>query len=147
MTDERPILFLDVDGVLNTTGVYFSTDFNPAAVSNLKEVLEQTNVQVFVISQWRLSPRHLDNLRAKFTEAGIRAEAITGTTVEIDLFERNLEVRAAIEKHKPARFAIVDDEPAYYGDDHELKQNAVFVNPKEGLNETAKEKLLERLTK
>ena len=31
MTDERPILFLDIDGVLNTTGVYFSTDFNPGS--------------------------------------------------------------------------------------------------------------------
>ena len=63
---ERPLIFLDFDGVLNTenhfakmtvegvpTRDYYGPKFDPKAVANLQKIIEATDAWIIVSSSWR----------------------------------------------------------------------------------------------
>jgi len=147
---DRSMLFLDIDGVLNTSGEYFNPDFNEESVARLKNICDTTGAGVVIISQWRLIPECMTYLRTKFASLGID---IMGVTPQIHLHGRAREIQDYIFYNYPTNghsLAIVDDQPAYYA----FKTNgvepradqAVFVNPKVGIDEAAENRLIKLLT-
>jgi len=61
------IIFLDIDGVINTTKYHF-TKFDEECMDNLLEIINKTNAKIVVSSSWRDE----DNIRMKnnFLEHG-----------------------------------------------------------------------------
>lgn len=104
------VLFLDVDGVLNSEA-WFSrhkdpawNEVDPAAVALVNDVLENTGAKLVLSSTWRLVAVARDELRA----AGL---PIAGATPRIDTNNRGEEIRAWLDNHPGVtHFAIFDDD-------------------------------------
>ncbi len=109
--EEKPVLFLDVDGVLNsmdwftTAPLKRATDLNPAAVKRIKRVLVVTGARIVLSSSWRHHDAWIQELR----DAGLE---ITDKTPRIDGAPRADEIRAWLNDHPEVKtIAIVDDDP------------------------------------
>lgn len=79
---DRPILFLDIDGVLNSLeyakgkearGEKGCLGIDPAAVVHLQRIVDETDCSIVLSSTWRLGPPGtLSNVRGKLVAAGMR---------------------------------------------------------------------------
>lgn len=133
----RPTIFLDIDGVLNTSKNYsaynsermrrnvrFGTLDDPSVellfderlVANLNSLTEQSKAQIVVSSSWRL---HYDgkgvtgqtfvDLAQLFGEVGITGDVVGPTPVQI--YERGSAVEAWLrESGETRKIVILDDE-------------------------------------
>jgi CheY-like chemotaxis protein len=110
------VLFLDVDGVLNSGDWYRSArpqpsgieiallDLDPAAVARLLTVLELTGAEVVLSSTWRLVPQYITMLR----ESGI---PVDGMTPRMDGAARCREIAEWLGAHPEVQtYAIIDDD-------------------------------------
>lgn len=111
---DRPVLFLDFDGVLNLGPGWRVTrpTFAPGPMVQLDRVVRETDCAIVVSSAWRVefSPRALGRLLHK---AGLsRPECVIGKTPDLSQSgaNRGHEIWAWLEnaKHKGA-YAIADD--------------------------------------
>ena len=129
----RPLLFLDVDGVLNTTTMAGGAALHPALLRRLAALVRETECEIVLSSSWRNEPTHRETLlaaldalgvaRARFVDATPRlspaaaAAALEGTSgpkaggaalraAEIALYA---EARAATTLAPPRPWAVVDD--------------------------------------
>jgi len=92
------ILFLDIDGVLNSTrwsmsrglADYWPTsEVDPAAVAVLNEVISRTSAKIVVSSTWRLG-HSLDQLRDILVRSGLKDRGtIIGKTPDFSRIERH----------------------------------------------------------
>ncbi len=72
------IVFLDIDGVLNSEVYYKSVNtkvkdwdrFKPEAVRLLKQLLDETNAKIVIISSWRFGAKEL--LIKELTKSGLK---------------------------------------------------------------------------
>lgn len=123
------VLFLDIDGVLNSeqSAVYYNrlnvengglTDFPcPIAKSNLHSILEEfPDLKIVVSSVWRLGET-LESMRGVLASyAMVKPERVIGTTPCIrkeggGSVPRGLEIQAWLDRHPEVeRFVIVDDD-------------------------------------
>lgn len=116
------ILFLDVDGVLNTFA-YIMENLNKgqtpednakmimsAKVALLNELIQKTGCKVIVNSSWR----RIEGWWQSFELAGINMEAIEGVTDCLDGKLRGDEIQLWMDRHEIPREDIVifDDLPA-----------------------------------
>lgn len=119
------VIFLDIDGVLNsmdwykrrerypaprTMDQYNEKEFDPEAVRLLQGIIEKTGAKIVLSSTWRL---HEDNVEAIKKFVGIEILDLTprmprpaGTSVEY--CERGKEIDAWIEKNIEDRGEVVD---------------------------------------
>jgi hypothetical protein len=122
------IIFLDVDGVLNTSEsldghreTYTDLDemllasFDERCVERLLQVLDQVpNAKIVISSSWRNSE---DNVRVLEKRLGVYANRIIGSTVRFSHGFRGLEVEHYLLSHfrkKTIRYAILDDENDFF---------------------------------
>lgn len=81
-----PILFLDIDGVMNTTTSFPSKCeiFTSSAVENLKEIVTATGCDVVISSTWREDK--MNRLHAVLKAHGLRivSENVIGSTPLLD---------------------------------------------------------------
>lgn len=109
------VLFLDVDGVLNSAE-WFARDcstksddlglrsVNPAAVKLIQHVLEVTGAKLVLSSTWRLIPDYVQTL----VQAGL---PIVAKTPVLKSSNRGDEIVAWLETHPGVEcYAIVDDD-------------------------------------
>ena len=123
---ERPILFLDVDGVLNSHtyirrggSVNCRTDgIDPEAVKHLQRIIDETDCSLILSSTWRLI-HSLSDMRGKLIAKGARSPCpLRGKTTDlssrggtIERHSRGLEVNAWIQSAGfKGRFVCVDDD-------------------------------------
>lgn len=107
------VIFLDVDGVLNTPAAMMLDRVNPWAISselveNLKRVVENTEAKIVVSSSWRIYRESLDALTGVLREHGMNVLSITGN---LDPEPRFKEIQMWLDDNdEVSRFAIFDDD-------------------------------------
>jgi hypothetical protein len=126
MRTQRPIIFLDIDGVLNRSSGYARSNDHVVEMdllARLKSLVASTNVRVVLASTWR---HEADGVQ-KAREVGIPFEDILP---DLRPHSRGTEVKAWLANHPNVeRFAIIDD------DDDGYENMPLFQpNPYKGLS-------------
>ncbi len=111
-----PILFLDVDGVLNRCG-RSPVRLEPDLLANLVKIVESTDCQIVLSSTWRVMPNAMIELTAALSDLGLVIHGMTpdlarkhGASSVWVAVERGMEIQAWLDAHgNPPRFAILDD--------------------------------------
>lgn len=161
----RRVLFLDFDGVLNSTqhfirtrraeslehiqhfaslheleSRYASGEFCPVAVSNLLHVLEESpETDIVVSSSWRCG-RSVAELRDLLAALGVPAERVIDKTPEKLHRSRGHECGLWLDEHpEVTTFAIVDDDTDFT---ERTRPRLVRTDPHHGLLYTDARKLL-----
>lgn len=120
------IIFLDIDGVLNTrkhlqrqkqeTGYMSSLDWSPIACRHVTLLCQQYDARIVVSSTWRYN-HNLEELRQFFADNDIDPGLVSGTTPaligerELGSYQRGEEIARWLEDHDCGTFVIIDDMP------------------------------------
>lgn len=126
----KPILFLDIDGVLNVIpqgrdkyGALFHTNFE----SNLKRIIDKTGADIVISSTWRMSG--LEVMKKMWTDRNLPGDVVgitktadkivdTGLTDYYDLVCRGDEIELYIKENGITNYCIIDDDDDFL--DHQL---------------------------
>lgn len=165
----KKILFLDIDGVLNTKWWYSQMDrntpkdkygyaFDPKAVANLKRIVEETGADIVISSSWKcMGHSQMEdmwkerNLPGKIV--GVTPNSVSDnllTDADIDSMEqfhiRGEEIKEWLTKHGKhvSHYAIIDDMDNMLP---EQQSHFVNTNPEVGITEDDAEKTIEILNK
>lgn len=123
----RPIVFLDIDGVLNIVG---SNDFNRECVENLNMLIAATDAEIVVSSSWRVF-HDFEDLCGVLAGAGVEAPIKDVTCVSnCHLCCRGNEIQDWIHDGKIDNYVIIDDSNDML---YTQKDNYVQINPYVGL--------------
>lgn len=164
------VLFLDFDGVLNSmdnmivqgnlwniNNIHKSRDefghlFDERCVRWLRYIVEKTECKIVVSSTWRLSG--LNTMKLMWEMRDLPGEVIDCTPTKVSKItintysrtkyngERGYEIQEWIDKYKPEKYCIVDD-----NDDMLSHQYFVKTNPNYGLDMTAAHSIKEILNR
>ena len=162
----RPVLFLDVDGVLNGMSLDFdeapvgcgllerkSREMLPHLVARLTRVLVETGCDVVVSSTWRkrFKPAEIAEMLTMRGMPAYLTDRFVGQTDEEPVpydwpnrsgRQRGLQIQRWIDTHRPgAIFAIVDDDAMGLLTDTHLVQTDTLV----GISDDDVERLVELL--
>lgn len=111
MSFPRRIIFLDVDGVLNSDRSHSMKALSRGNLRVLERLVRDTRAEIVVTSTWRKFPEYLARLSHTLSYRGMW---ITGRTMELG-DDRALEIRmwlAANQSINPGmRYVIIDDLP------------------------------------
>lgn len=106
------VLFLDVDGVLNS--YQSSKQLDDSMIYHLGRIVSKINLKIVLSSTWRLYSDSLVELEVRLAKDGI---SIFDTTVHlvpakmsIPSVERHFEIQEWLDRHKVEKFAILDDD-------------------------------------
>ena len=123
----KPIVFLDVDGVLNTVD---SHDFNRECIENLNMLIAATDAEIVVSSSWRIF-HDFEDLSAVLAGAGIEAPIKDVTVVSnCHLCCRGDEIQDWIHDGKIDNYVIIDDSTDML---YTQRNNYVQIDPHVGL--------------
>lgn len=133
------VLFLDIDGVLNTprTAKLFGNQFiNPFLVTLVAQIVTATGAKLILSSNWRIDEKEL--VEKALTVHDLQ---IFDCTPMIDLNEvhpRSKQIQHWLDGKELERFAILDDDPKA-----NLKEGSFFqVDETIGLNKEITEKVI-----
>jgi hypothetical protein len=133
-----PLVYLDIDGVIVTdrsTKLGGAGYIPPGSAAMVVDILDQTGARLVVASTWR---RDAD-CRDKLAKAGIGQDRyfIDWRTPDLlpeeeiaNLPVRGSEIDRHLQRHRPARYVILDDDPGMLP--HQ-KHFHIQVNPSIGL--------------
>ena len=165
------VIFLDIDGVL-ATNLQFQMNkqkfqekhawadelrvpypFDPGCVKVLNEIIETTDAEIVLSSDWKLHWNILE-LHEIFKQNGvIKSPRTTTLNITVDDFdleeERSYQISEFIKKFKPKQYVIIDDlEVGPKMESVEGQDRYVKTKDSEGLKQTGvKEKILEKINK
>lgn len=115
------VLFLDIDGVLNSEKYARSLakggmlGIDPEAVRILDEILEATGAKIVLSSTWRLYPDLRADVRKNVGE-------FIDVTKSLRSGFRGDEIREWLERHpEVTEYAILDDDSDFYADQYLYK--------------------------
>lgn len=159
--ENLPIVFLDIDGVLNRTKHAKHIRFEEDLVERLKRIVDQTNAQIVISSFWRHFHEYIAYVLDRY---GIAASRVVGATPGLghhkdskmidrssdDIKEytcRSQEIKVWLAKHAPenANYVILDDRPS--AADGTQLERFVFCKTELGLTEEDADKAIEILTR
>ena len=140
------IIFLDVDGVLNSMNYLiklyeekhecyfgFGVPFDPNCLKNLKELVTQTNSKLVISSTWRKSPKGIEILLENLKKYELEKSVIGYTPISTTNCTRGTEIKTYLSKLKKdtskINFIILDDE----SDMDELLPHLIQTDEKLGL--------------
>lgn len=114
----KPILFLDIDGVLNTFGSQPQggiLGLSPVHVGRLKRILDTVPCDVVLSSTWRIIGRNLAKAELMMESIGHDFHSTTpsGGMTQGGLFvalKRGDEIKEWLKRYKPAHFVVLDDD-------------------------------------
>jgi len=141
-----PFIFLDIDGVLATNqapkiskSLWYNErayPFNKHCVNILNQILEKTNAELILSSDWRrvFDLNELDKI-FKFNKVVKSPIAITSV-----LFNRDNEIREYVMVNKLSKFVIIDDS-LLVG----YKERLIKTNPEKGLQTEHLRKIIKLL--
>lgn len=149
------IVFLDIDGVLNTGWWYSQMDgntpkdkygyaFDPRSVANLKKIVDETGAEIVISSSWKSFG--LSELEDMWQERGLPGKLIGITpnsvsdemllNADLDHMEifsiRGMEIKEWLDKHgkKVSHYVIIDDMDNFLP---EQKSHFVQTDPEVGI--------------
>lgn len=144
------VIFLDIDGVLNSMNFYdrlkaegvpaSETHYvlDPKATDVLAKVVQSTGAWIVVSSTWRMHEKHMGYLTKHLQSFGL---SIADVTPHLNT-ERGDEIKAWLEKHPDVTaYAILDDD----SDMGDLMPHLVQTSFQTGLQRTHALKLMELL--
>jgi hypothetical protein len=144
--DELPaVLFLDVDGVLHPTTVkHPRQQFKAECMALLREVVEQTGATIVLSTMWRLHAEAREHLSAKLAEHG--CPQFVSRTRDIAQWQRQREILAWVNKHRPVTWVAVDDWPLHETagcprESAEMNGHFVQTRPRHGLQRDRAERI------
>lgn len=151
------VLFLDIDGVLNTKYWYTQMDrntpkdkygyaFDPNSVANLKRIVEDTGAEIVISSSWECMglsqmedmwrDRNLPGRIIGITPNSVSDEMLLNADIDsIELFHiRGEEIKEWLMKHakRVSSYAIIDDMDNMLP---EQQSHFVQTNPEVGITE------------
>ena len=164
------VIFLDIDGVLNTERQHdrcvnlgadqvdnFGYAFDPVAVANLKRIVDETGADIVISSSWKfwgLSTmqklwvnRELPGKLIDVTPNNVSDEMLL--SVDLDLMElpagKGSEIKEWLETkgQQVTHYAILDDLPDMLP---EQQSHFVQTDPRVGITKDDAEKIIEILT-
>lgn len=150
----RPIVFLDFDGVLNTeqyqaqlavngkpTKDTWGPLFDPLAVENLRRILDATNAQIVISSSWRYV-HSLDSLRMMWKVRELPGEIRDTLACGATYISRGEEIEYWLKRNERPDYVIIDDL-----DDFSPAQRYHYVetNPIVGISEVDAQNAIEIL--
>jgi len=120
------LIFLDIDGVLNSTSFYKSRrkgeysptdDIDPKAVNLLNELCKEASAEIVISSTWRKG-HTLDELRYFFSFHGFTGNIISVTPVGGAITCRGAEIKSWLYNSAPTfdysrdynKYVIIDDD-------------------------------------
>jgi len=136
-TKYPPILFLDLDGVINPYG-----NSSKEPLNQLYRIIDETNCRIVLSSMWRLKGQEIaeNNMREHL---GYQGPKIYSITPDLKGAPRGNEIAAWIASNlEPMTcWAVVDDidEMEY------VRHRFVQTNPRIGLDEMAADRIIELL--
>jgi len=105
------VIFLDVDGVLNSVEDRFSWEIETDKhMEYLKNIIDKTGAAIVVSSSWRILPSMMSRLRSRLKDFGMD---VYSKTPEIHTRDRHRgdEIRKWLQENPGVKkFAILDDE-------------------------------------
>lgn len=140
-----PVVFLDVDGVLNNTVSFPSVRLDTACCQRLVRLVSDTCARVVISSTWRLTPFLRLELAQALWRQGLPLDAFVGTTRDIHLRRRQEEIAQWLEEHpdRVTAYVVLDDTPF----PHESSVGrAVWTNPEVGFSDKDLEQALLHLS-
>ncbi|HEX2600072.1 MAG TPA: HAD domain-containing protein [Terriglobales bacterium] len=139
------VLFLDIDGVLNSEAWYRARpdgiwteerEIDPEALWILRAIVEMTDCSIVISSSWRIG-RHLDDFYRILPGLPVIGMTPVSRTNET----RGAEVREWLKGNPVDRYAILDDNSDFYDD-----QPLVRTEWKIGLRPRHAERVVQMLT-
>ncbi len=150
----RPVIFLDFDGVLNTeqyqarlvvdgkpTKDAWGPLFDPRAVANLLRILDATDAEIVISSSWRYVFR-LGSLRMMWEARELPGEIIGSLPCGATYISRGEEIEGWLERNDRPTYAIIDDLDDFFP--HQ-RDRYVETNPIVGITESDANKAIEIL--
>lgn len=108
------VIFLDVDGVLNTPKLIkkFGYDhIDPVLVALLARIVRETEARIVLSSTWRIDENNRNMVEAALAQHGL--ELLGSTPVYkkefLDWVRRHEEIGAWLAENQVSKFAILDD--------------------------------------
>ena len=160
-SDTEKYLFLDFDGVLNTSNFAkqmkrmgidpfdeYGAMFDPNAIENLKHIVEHTGCKIVISSAWRNEP--IKRMRELWKERHLPGEIYSMTPILLSTTYQNamtgeisgysertakaLEINTWLENNasKKCRYVILDDENVFLP---KQQKHLVQTNEREGLTD------------
>ena len=85
----KKVIFLDVDGVLNSSRtLYEDISLEDDLISNLKELVDKTGAKIILSSSWRLSTEAIATLMDRLDKFGLAISGMTCDGVDLDWLEK-----------------------------------------------------------
>lgn len=165
----RKVVFLDIDGVLNTKWWYTQMDrntprdkygyaFDPKAVANLRKVVDETGAGIVISSSWKCmglsqmedmwDERNLPGKVVGITPNSVSDELLVDTDIDsMELFHiRGEEIKEWLTKHGKhvSHYVIIDDMDNMLP---EQQSHFVQTNPEVGITEDDANKAIVILNK
>ena len=137
----KPLLILDLDGVLITTPTWKSDEidtdgyskFNHQCVKNLNKFLSEFEFEIW-LSSTRRTVKTLEEFNDIFKNRNIE-KSINGFVPEYkDCMTRKDEVLRFIKEHKTSNFLIIDDDKSLNGLDEKYKKKLVLTELLKGFD-------------
>lgn len=149
MADQPRFLFLDVDGVLNSS-TDLDNDFSDEALHTLQELVKQHNCQIVLTSTWRLKADSLQMITDVLTELDVISSTVDSHLRPMQLTPdlqglgtRCDEIVAWLQQylqkhgHVAVSFAILDDQDVLVSEgpamQHALRSHFVQTDDEVGL--------------
>ncbi len=150
----KPVVFLDFDGVLNTEQYQaelaisgkacrdkWGPLFDPRAVSNLKNIIDETNASIIVTSTWRYI-HGLDGLKEMWEARSLPGKIMGILPCDSLMLSRGEVITEYVSAYAIPSYIIIDDI-----DEFGIEQKPYFikVNPVVGISKANVKKAIESL--
>lgn len=150
----RPVIFLDFDGVLNTERHQARLAiegkpnkdacgplFDPSAVENLRLIIDNTDAAIVISSSWRYAHR-LGSLRMMWEVRELPGEIISTIPCGATYISRGEDIECWLDKYGRPDYVIIDDLDDFSPAQHD---RYIETNPIVGITDADAQKAIEIL--
>ena len=150
----RPVIFLDLDGVLNTelhqarlavegkpNKDAWGPLFDPSAVENLRLIIDNTDAAIVISSSWRYAHR-LGSLRMMWEVRELPGEIIGTIPCGASYISRGVDIECWLVKYGRPDYVIIDDLDDFSPAQHD---RYIETNPIVGITDADAQKAIEIL--